>query len=53
MTHPRHWRSWLRSRRYEFWMNVGARELRQRAFDQDAPLSLHIRLLWVRQWVGR
>lgn len=31
MIHPRHWRSWLRARRYEYWMNVGAHELRRRA----------------------
>ena len=39
MIHPRHWRAWLRSRQYEFWMGVGARELRT----SSRTLPLHIR----------
>ena len=27
---PRHWRSWWRSWRYEYWLRRGARELRKR-----------------------
>ena len=53
MIHPRHWRSWLRARRYEYWMNVGARELRRRAFDPSAPSLHHRSLLWARKWTGR
>ena len=30
--HPRHWASLYRSWRYEYWMRVGARELRRRYF---------------------